>query len=89
MTRENAKCLLPIIEAYANGETIQMYDGREWINRGDPIFFDGEPIAYRIKPKLREWWLVKYEGGAVGIYNTKPMAKHEVEVEIIHVVESP
>lgn len=57
MNRVRAKTLLPIIEAYANGETIQRYVlSREWedVITGAP--FDDD-VDYRIKPKLREFWI--------------------------------
>lgn len=39
MTRENAKELLPIIEAYANGETIEMKTAKgNWITDLCPMF---------------------------------------------------
>ena len=54
MTREEAKELLPIIQAYAEGKTIQIYDDVEevWIdiNFEDPRF-EGIPSYYRIKPE--------------------------------------
>lgn len=52
MTREEAKELLPIIQAFAEGKTIEIYDNREW---QDLIFgnikFDCKPYCYRIKPE--------------------------------------
>lgn len=51
MNRERAKELLPIIEAYSNGETIQRYVlARKWedVITGTP--FDDD-VDYRIKPK--------------------------------------
>ena len=54
MTREEAKELLPIMQAYAEGKTIQIYDDVEevWIdiNFEDPRF-EGIPSYYRIKPE--------------------------------------
>ena len=54
MTREEAKEMLPIIQAYAEGKTIQIYDDVEevWIdiNFEDPRF-EGIPSYYRIKPE--------------------------------------
>lgn len=51
MTREEAKELLPIIQAFADGKTIENYDG-EWntIPFKDP-HFDCAPSCYRIKPE--------------------------------------
>ena len=54
MTREEAKQLLPIIQAFAEGKTIEICDNRGW---EDLIFespkFDCKPSCYRIKPEPR------------------------------------
>ena len=51
MTREEAKELLPIIQAFADGKTIEIYDD-EWKTMvlKDP-HFDCVPSHYRIKPE--------------------------------------
>ena len=51
MTREEAKELLPIIQAFADGKTIEIYDD-EWKTMvlKDP-HFDCAPSCYRIKPE--------------------------------------
>lgn len=55
MTREEAKELLPIIQAFADGKTIEVYNN-EWKTMvlKDP-YFDCAPSCYRIKqePKYR------------------------------------
>ena len=63
MNRERAKELLPIIEAFANGEEIQRQfqetidpDTFKW---GTADFIDDVGI-FRIKPKPREWYV--YDG---------------------------
>lgn len=55
MTREEAKELLPIIQAFAEGKTIQVkvtdsgwYD---WKNKTDELNFESGPQKYRIKPE--------------------------------------
>lgn len=57
MTREEAKALLPIIQAYAEGKTIQTKIktdstglAEEWIDVINPDL-DGSPGCYRIKPE--------------------------------------
>lgn len=64
MTRDRAKALLPIIAAYANGETIQEWIKRwpdcenpKWIDIDFPPFGNASKV-FRIKPKPREWWIV-------------------------------
>lgn len=54
MTREEAKALLPIIQAYSEGKTIQQriqvgYED-EWVALEEPDF-SCSPDAYRIKPE--------------------------------------
>ena len=51
MTREEAKELLPIMQAFADGKTIEIYD-EEWKTMvfKDP-HFDCAPSRYRIKPE--------------------------------------
>ena len=54
MTREEAKELLPIIQAYAEGNTVEHLDDDKWGEIKDPLFCAG-PKRYRIKsePKYR------------------------------------
>ena len=52
MTREEAKQLLPIIQAFAEGKKIEIYDNREWQDLIiGSIKFDCKPSCYRIKPE--------------------------------------
>lgn len=50
MTRERAKELLPIIQAYAEGKTIQYKVGDGWYDLSDPNFEDFNTKLYRVKP---------------------------------------
>jgi len=50
MTKERAKELLPIIQAYANGKTIQHKIGNEWCDLSDPNFAGFDAKLYRVKP---------------------------------------
>ena len=59
MNREDAKELLPLIEAFANGEDIEcvkISDGT-WKTMGANCRFDSAASHYRIKPKPREFWI--------------------------------
>ena len=50
MTREEAKEMLPIIQAYAEGKTIEYsYDGEHW-ERNDAPVWDCD-VMFRIKPQ--------------------------------------
>ena len=52
MTREEAKELLPIIQAFSEGKTIEIYSDREWQDLIiGSIKFDCKPSCYRIKPE--------------------------------------
>lgn len=56
MTRENAKELLPIIQAWAEGKEIQLKScSGKWIDIGENegLSFRYSPSDYRIKPKLK------------------------------------
>ena len=52
MTREEAKELLPIIQAFAEGKTIQFLDGGKckWLDVYETDFHES-PVKYRIKPE--------------------------------------
>lgn len=52
MTREEAKKMLPIIQAYAEGKTIQFLDGGKWLDLYESDFYKS-PERYRIKPEPR------------------------------------
>lgn len=91
MTKENAKDFLPLIQALAEGKTIQWNasgtDVPRWQDQMNPSF-DEEPSEYRVKPEAREFWLVTDK-------NTKQVQtvySHEIDtlhthLEIIHVRE--
>ena len=50
MTREQAKEFLPIIQAFAEGKTIQFLDGGKWIDVCETDFHEST-YKYRIKPE--------------------------------------
>ena len=76
MTREEAKTLLPIITAWANGESIQIRYGNEWLDVDGIIgaAFDRPTDHYRIKPKLREFWANVYPDAGGAVHPTKAAA---------------
>ena len=53
MTRKEAKKLLPIIQAYAEGKTIQIKKDGDWLELGEntEVYFSESPSDYRIKPE--------------------------------------
>lgn len=60
MTREEAKKLLPLLTAFAEGKTIQNNENGIWLDLADCIAIR-ELILFecRIKPEKREYWVVK------------------------------
>ena len=52
MNRQQAKELLPIIQAFAKGKTIQVKARDDiWYNDENELKFDSDPQNYRIKPE--------------------------------------
>lgn len=86
MTKETAKDYLPLVQALAEGKTIQWQSIEGWIDACGPIAFDADPSCYRIKPEPRRWWLVQERG------TPNPIAypfgtEFDVSVKCIEVVE--
>ncbi len=52
MNRNQAKQLLPIIQAFAEGKEIQQTDGYDWYDLDDPDFI-ANSNSYRIKPESK------------------------------------
>ena len=66
MTREEAKKVVPILQAFADGKTIQYrpYEGRPWRDLSSDEHLDADhPRRYRIKPEPREIWVNEYKHG--------------------------
>lgn len=53
MNREQAKKLLPIIQAFAEGKTILVQEDIDWRYLSDDADFNLNPLRYRIKPEYR------------------------------------
>lgn len=51
MDRKQAKELLPIIQAFAEGKTILVQEDIDWRYLGDDADFNLNPLRYRIKPE--------------------------------------
>lgn len=51
MNREQAKKLLPIIQAFAEGKTILVQEDIDWRYLSDDADFNLNPLKYRIKPE--------------------------------------
>ena len=70
MTREEAKQLLPIIQAFAEGKCVETKTGSGWVNM-ENMSFTGKPKAYRIQPEP------KYRPFANAEECWKEMQKHQ------------
>lgn len=78
MTRDEAKQLLPIIEAYANGEEVQYKDlNDDWYTRDD-LRFAGNPNRYRIKPKPHVIYVNMYAGVDCFAHTTREEAEFNI-----------
>ena len=63
MNKDNAKDFLPLVQALADGKTIQYSGGDgKWYD-ADPCYFNLSPEQYRIKPEPRVIWLNEYPCG--------------------------
>ena len=67
MNAQNAKDYLPLVQALADGKTIQFFDGASWVDivTINTLLFD--PDVYRVKPEPRtfEMWLCAEDGGMI------------------------
>lgn len=81
MDREQAKALLPVIQAFAEGKTIQyrLSDKSVWdsLPKNGEMVFTLNPSNYRIKPEPREFELAEYPSGTVYLL-TKYWTKEDV-----------
>lgn len=80
MNREEAKQLLPIIQAFADGKRAEFLrsDG-EWVElKGEPDF-SFPPDRYRIKTEPEVIWVNKFKGGDIYKYITEEEARHGTE----------
>ena len=53
MTREEIKEMLPIMQAFAEGKTIQIKQEGDWfdVGKNTEVYFSESPSDYRIKPE--------------------------------------
>lgn len=71
MNKYNAKDYLPLVQALADGKTIQAkypvsMDSFDWRDCKGDIPFHGHASNYRIKPEPREIWVNEYPSGRLG-----------------------
>lgn len=74
MTIERAKELLPLIQAFAEGKTIQ---GKvldvHWHDIPDPTW--DNDVEYRVKPEPRQFWMVDGPAAQCHVFPTLEQAK--------------
>jgi hypothetical protein len=87
MNRERAKELLPIIQAFAEGKTVQArLSGGKWHGVSYPYFilltttFQADDYEYRIKPEPLECWVRVFDGHAGPVVSTV----HETRVDALN-----
>jgi len=86
MNREQAKELLPIIQAFAEGKQIQYQcdtDGWEDVESFNPTWVVGDPSSYRIKPEPRVIYVNEYKNGYG--YPHKRLEQAIASVDIDHI----
>lgn len=80
MTREEAKQLLPVIQAFAQGKTIQFKIGDfTWEDCGGEPSFVWPGSHYRVKPELMDRWVNLFSDGGWGFYETEAEAKKDAD----------
>jgi hypothetical protein len=92
MSRTLTKCLLPLIQAYADGAVIQGRNRNfpddpscDWHDVDNPAWYN-EDMDWRIKPKLREWW-IDVRSGLVVSKSNAPIMSHADTVHVREVLE--
>ena len=75
MNKHNAKDFLPLVQALADGKTIQFKHISGWADHESPSFDGQEPERFRIKPEPREWVLNLYEDGDAYLHASLDSAK--------------
>jgi hypothetical protein len=63
MTPDKVKQLMPVLQAFADGKTIQVRVGNEWYDVPGCALFSGDIKNYRVKPDEVKAWVNVYQGG--------------------------
>ena len=91
LTREEAKEMLPIIQAWADGQTVDWYDPAiGWRLSGFTLDFDKKPNFYRIKPEPKyrpfktreECWEEMHKHPDVGWIKVNVTSEYEQVVRV-------
>lgn len=86
MNKDNAKDFLPLVQALADGKTIQRYYRTGWADVTD-VNFIADVAKYRVKPEPRVIYVNIYSDGSGAGHSTEERAKlcagnntHAIEV---------
>lgn len=74
MKQSEAKDFLPLIQAWAEGKTLQVKCriSDKWMDVESNVTFAFDPSSYRIKPEPRTFYAVEYKDGSVAyVHDTK------------------
>jgi hypothetical protein len=62
ITKDNAAQYLPLIQALAEGKTLQLFIGNNWTDMRMPVMLSEPPERFRIKPpEPRRFWVNLYD----------------------------
>ena len=86
MTKETAHDYLPLVQALADGNTIQINIGGHWQDTVD-VDFTYPAHRYRIKPEPRRWWLVEQSFLATAYFYPDQCGQIKQGTPFIEVVE--
>lgn len=81
MNANNAAQYLPLVQALADGKTIQLQTGDDWFDI-EETKFNFAPSEYRIKPEPREIWVNRAPSGIVAVLtweSEEEARKHAIE----------
>jgi len=74
MNASNAAQFLPIIQALADGKTIEVCEDGVWTTRPE-LAYNLDPSQYRIKPEPQKLWVNLYPDGRRDAFLTEDKAR--------------
>ena len=92
MNKDNAAQFLPLVQALADGKTIQYNDAGTWFDMaGESVAFGNEISHYRIKPEPQEVtvWITKFSDGSICGLTTSDMSVHADWIKTTATVQVP
>ena len=84
MNKDNAPEYLPLVQALAEGKTIQgKISATRWADDESPDFQSYPPEFYRVKPEPEELWLVFFPDGKYTDHSSLELAKKVSESRVV------